>query len=242
MDTGLVASETDTKLRAHGSSERAERERAYLRSELQHYGTAVPVVRSVARSVAVRYPDLTHDDLILLVDHLWSVLAHERRMAAVELLKIYLDRLQRDDIFVLEQLLRESRTWALVDTLAIFVVAPLVEQYPDLVTTFDRWATDDDFWMRRSALLALLPALRRGAGDFARFSGYADSMLQEKEFFVRKAIGWVLRETARKRPVMVYEWLMPRAQSASGVTVREAVKPLSADQRSSILSARHRPV
>ena len=102
----------------------------------------------------------------------------------------------------------------------------------------DRWAEDDDFWLRRSALLALLEALRRGGGDFPRFSRYADLMLEEKEFFIRKAIGWVLRDTARKRPDMVYEWLLPRAARASGVTLREAVKPLTDQQRGAVFAAR----
>ena len=48
-----------------------------------------------------------------------------------------------------------------------------------------------------------MPALRRGTGDFERFARYADAMLDEREFFVRKAIGWVLRDTARKRPDLV---------------------------------------
>ena len=76
-------------------------------------------------------------------------------------------------------------------------------------------------------MLALLIGLRHGEGDFQRFSLYVDDMLDEKEFFIRKAIGWVLRETAKKRPAMVYEWLLPRAGRASKVTLREAVKPLS---------------
>jgi 3-methyladenine DNA glycosylase AlkD len=113
-----------------------------------------------------------------------------------------------------------------------------VESDPPLAATLDRWAADDDFWIRRSALLALLPGLRRGAGDFDRFARYADGMLDEKEFFIRKAIGWVLRETAKKRPTLVFEWLLPRAARASGVTLREAVKPLSAQQRAAILAAR----
>ena len=78
-----------------------------------NWGTTVRQYRlfaAVAKSVAVRYPELAHDDLILLVDGLWSAFAHESRMAAVELLKLYLDRLQPDDISLLEQLLRESRT------------------------------------------------------------------------------------------------------------------------------------
>jgi len=63
-------------------------------------------------------------------------------------------------------------------------------------------------------------------------------MLPETEFFIRKAIGWVLRDTARKRPDMVFEWLLPRASRASGVTLREAVKPLSEAQRAQVLAAR----
>jgi 3-methyladenine DNA glycosylase AlkD len=97
-----------------------------------------------------------------------------------------------------------------------------------------RWysdSADDDFWIRRSALLALLSGLRRGEGDFERFSRYADAMLDEKEFFIRKAIGWVLRDTGRKRPKLVRDWLAPRLARVSGVTLREAVKPLSAEDR-----------
>jgi hypothetical protein len=78
--------------------------------------------------------------------------------------------------------------------------------------------------------------LRRGAGDFVRFSRYADQMLEEREFFIRKAIGWILRETAKKRPALVADWLAPRLHRASGVTVREAVKPLAPAVRDQLLA------
>jgi 3-methyladenine DNA glycosylase AlkD len=213
-------------------------EKAYLKSKLEHYGATVPVIRSVTKNVSRRHSDIEHDDLIALVTALWNVPVHDRRMAAVELLTLYKTRLLPADIDILERLLRESQTWALVDALAASVVGALVESDPPLAATLDRWAADDDFWIRRSALLALLPGLRRGAGDFDRFARYADGMLDEKEFFIRKAIGWVLRETAKKRPTLVFEWLLPRAARASGVTLREAVKPLSAQQRAAILAAR----
>jgi 3-methyladenine DNA glycosylase AlkD len=106
-----------------------------------------------------------------------------------------------------------------------------------LVAILDRWAVDGDFWIRRSALLALLLPLRAGAGDFDRFCAYAEPMLGEREFFIRKAIGWVLRETSKKQPDRVYAWLEPRAGQASGVTVREAVKYLAPAQRETVLAA-----
>lgn len=156
----------------------------------------------------------------------------------VELLACYGMRLEARDGALLERLLRESRTWALVDPLAISVAGPLSERHPEAVGVLHRWAADGDFWLRRAALLSLLPELRRGAGDWDRFGGFADPMLDEREFFVRKAIGWVLRDTARRRPDLVYEWLLPRAHRASGVTLREAVKALSERQRAAVLAAR----
>jgi len=233
-----IVTEIDRELRARGTPERAQQEQRYLKSTLEHYGTTMPAIRSVAKTVRRQYAELDHDDLVTLAGALWATPVHERRMVTVELLDLYADRLRPTDMAFLERLLRESRTWALVDSLAASVVGGLIERHPTSVAILDRWATDDDFWIRRSALLALLIALRKGKGDFERFSRYADAMLDEKEFFIRKAIGWVLRDTARKRPDMVYEWLLPRATRASGVTLREAIKPLSDEQRATVLAAR----
>jgi 3-methyladenine DNA glycosylase AlkD len=159
-------------------------------------------------------------------------------MAAVELLELGTGVLAPADIALLERLIRQSRTWALVDGLAASVTGRLVERHPELGAVLDRWAADDDFWLRRSALLALLPGLRRGESDCERFARYADAMLDEREFFVRKAIGWVLRDTARTRPELLAAWLEPRAARASGVTVREAVKHLPPESRERILALR----
>ena len=86
-------------------------------------------------------------------------------------------------------------------------------------------------------MLALLIPLRQGEGDFDRFGRYADGMLEEKEFFIRKAIGWVLREVSKKRPELVFDWIAPRTDRASGVTMREAVKYLPADRQEVLMSA-----
>ena len=92
-------------------------------------------------------------------------------------------------------------------------------------------------------MLALLVPLRRGEpANFERFARYADAMLEEREFFIRKAIGWVLRETGKRQPELVADWLAPRVGRASGVTMREAVKWLPAVQREALMAryAEHR--
>jgi 3-methyladenine DNA glycosylase AlkD len=238
VDVAAWVEQIDAELRAAGSPERAERERAYLKTVREHYGTRVPDVRAVAKRFRAGHRGLGHDELLALAEALWAPQVHERRLVTVELLVLYGDQLGADDLTVIERLLRECETWALLDSLAETVAGRLVERHPELGAVLDRWAVDEDFWVRRSALLALLKPLRRGAGDFGRFARYADGMLEEKEFFVRKAIGWVLRETGRKRPDLVYGWLLPRAVRASGVTIREAVKPLTPEQRAAIMAER----
>jgi 3-methyladenine DNA glycosylase AlkD len=94
----------------------------------------------------------------------------------------------------------------------------------------DAWATDEDFWVRRSSLLSLLRGIRAGTPDLARFARYAEPMLPENEFFIRKAIGWVLREISRRDPAWAAKWTEDNIAKISGVTFREAIRRLPADE------------
>ena len=135
------------------------------------------------------------------------------------------------DLATLERLLRESLTWAYVDALAGNVAGEIALRNPaGAWPRIDAWATDEDFWVRRSALLALLRGIRAGTPDLARFTRYAEPMLTEKEFFIRKAIGWVLREISRRDPAWVAKWTEAHLPEMSGVTFREAVRRLPAEE------------
>jgi O-6-methylguanine DNA methyltransferase len=213
-------------LRPLGTPERAEGAKAYLKSDLDFLGVATPPLRAAARDWLRGHPELDHDGLVRLAAALWERPVHELRAFAVELLLARRALLESGDLDLLEDLLRRSRSWAYVDTIAIQIVGPLVERDSKLNARLDRWVKDPDFWIRRSALLALLLPLRRGAGDWPRFVRYADALLHEKEFFIRKAIGWVLREVAKKHPDRVRAFLDEREGTVSGVTRREAERYL----------------
>jgi 3-methyladenine DNA glycosylase AlkD len=233
------AAQIERELRAAGSPSRAASTQNYLKSSLDFAGTPVPAIRAIVTSWRRAHPDLTTRRLTELTAALWDGPIFECRLAAVILLTDRRQLLGVADAPLVERLLRMSGTWALVDGLAADVMGSLVERFPELLDTLDRWAADEDFWMRRSAMLALLVPLRRGdLRDWPRFSGYADAMLGDREFFVRKAIGWVLREVAKQHPGVVADWLAPRVQRASGVTVREAVRWLPAAPREALLVSR----
>jgi 3-methyladenine DNA glycosylase AlkD len=227
----------EVELRRHRNPVRAPAEKAYLKSDLEFLGAGLPAMREAVRQVKRQHAGLNHPGLIALVRILWSQPLFERRMVAILLLEAFEPLLRPADIALLERLIRESKTWAFVDELAIGITGPLVERHPELLRVLDRWAKDDNFWLRRAAMLALLRPLRRGQGDFRRFARYAEGLLADREFFIRKAIGWVLREAGKTRPDLVHRWLLPRAARCSGVTLREAVKYLSSAQRAQVLGA-----
>jgi len=213
-------------LRPLGTKERAEGSKAYLKSDLDFIGVTTPDLRSAARLWLKNHPDLDRPSLVALAGDLWATNNHELRSFGMELLQMRVALLRSEDIDLLEDLLRRSRSWAYVDFIATQIVGPLVEKDPRLNARLDRWVKDPDFWLRRSAVLALLVPLRRGEGDWPRFVRYADRLLEEKEFFIRKALGWVLREVSKKDPERVRKFLAEREGRVSGVTRREAEKYL----------------
>ncbi len=247
MSVEVIAAEIERVLRAEGDARRAVGQKADREKHipdppgpglgLDYLGATVPLVRATTKAALRAHPLAHREELLALAERLWDAGVYELRLAAIDALRVHGKLLAAEDLGLLERFVREAQTWALLDTLSISVLGPLVERHPALVATLDRWAEDDDFWVRRQAMLSLLPALRRGEGDFDRFARYADAMLEEREFFIRKVIGWVLREVSKKRPGVVTEWLAPRTGRASGVTFREAVKYLPPDDRERLTAA-----
>ena len=235
LDVPSAISRIEADLAAVATPERADKEKKYLKSDLVFWGATVPQIRAAVK--AVLPPRVSREDALALALALWAEPVNERRMAAVEVLETARKRLLPEDLPAIERLIRESRTWAYVDALAVWAAGTIVDRHPEAAGTLDTWASDPDFWLRRASLLAILGVLRSSGQQWDRFARLADGMLEEKEFFIRKAIGWVLRDQCRRDPEAVRAWLLPRASRAAGLTVREAVKPLPPEIQAEILAA-----
>lgn len=241
MDVGAVAAAVAAELRTLADPVRAARERRYLKSDLVHLGVPMPALRKVAvRAVRAARPG--HDDTLALAHALWTATEdgtpiHETRTAAIEVLASGGRLLRPADLPFVERLIRESHTWAYVDALATRVIGDLVVRHPELAVELDRFVRDENFWIRRTAVLALLAGIRAGARDLARVSEYGDRLIAEREFFIRKAVGWVLRELSKKEPEWVGAWVAARVDVISGVTIREAVRHLPSSDREKLMAA-----
>jgi 3-methyladenine DNA glycosylase AlkD len=234
-----LVGELECELRAVGDRERAVGAKAYLKSDLEFIGVAAKPLRAVARAFLADHPEIDRQSLVELVQALWQRPVFELKAVAVALLERRPDDLFIGDLELVEDLLRRSHTWALVDWLCTKVAAPVVEREPETAAAvLERWSRDPDFWVRRASMLAQLPGFRAGGGDFELFASFASRMVGEKEFFIRKAIGWVLRDVSKKRPDLAYAFLLEHVDEVSGLTFREGSKYLPEEQQESLRRAR----
>jgi 3-methyladenine DNA glycosylase AlkD len=191
-----------------------------MKSEMLFLGVRVPDARAVAKREAKGTDAATLRAAAL---ELWDHAAfREERYAAMALLA--LRPLRGDDslIPIVEHLVRTGRWWDFTDELA-HRLADLHDARPaETAALVRRWANDGDFWIRRIAILSQL-----GRGDRVDPRLLADTIepnLDDPEFFLRKAIGWALREYARVAP----EWVRTYADehALSPLSRREALKHL----------------
>jgi 3-methyladenine DNA glycosylase AlkD len=239
FDPDAAAAALTEELLVLGRPARAAQEKRYLRSDLEFIGVAVPDIRRVVKAAVrdhlagsgQRGTRLGRETAVPWALALWRKPVHECRAAAVEILQLAVTGLAAADLAAVERLIRESRTWAYVDALAGNIAGAVALREASSWQRIDTWPGDGDFWVRRSALLALLPGIRAGRPDLERFVRYSDPMLAEEEFFIRKAIGWVLREISRREPQWVAAWTAAHIREMSGVTFREAVRRLPAPDK-----------
>jgi 3-methyladenine DNA glycosylase AlkD len=217
-----------------GTPARAAHDRAYLKSDLRFYGARVPEIRRAGADFARAHRDLTRAELRAIVDALYATDWHELRSVSIALLGRFDGLLRETDLPWLIGLVRSSDTWAHVDWLAADIIGGVVEGYPASLKRLPVWAKDESFWVRRTALLAQLRVLSRGGGDFDLFARLAAGMLHEREFFIRKAIGWILREVSKKRPALVYGFLRDHRSEVSSLSLQEGAKYLPAAMRTKL--------
>ena len=220
-----------------GTVVRAANQKSYLNSDLDFFGVSVPVVRAALNRAMAESPITERVELLRKSLQCFERDHFEMQLFGVLLLDKYSKLLVPSDLNFIADLIRRCNTWALVDPLSkpasILVDRGLSEVGPIL----DSWSVDENFWLRRFSLLVLMSGLRRDDSQWDRLVTYADAMIEEKEFFVRKAIGWVLRDLSRVRPDPVVTFVRRHIAVISGVTFREAVKYLPEPEQSELRAA-----
>ncbi|MFO0594051.1 MAG: DNA alkylation repair protein [Myxococcaceae bacterium] len=216
------------ELKARADSKKAVAQQAYMKSALPYFGVAVPESRRVFREVM---KDLEFDSFAQLnrfVRQVWQGAGHrEEWYAAIALLDLKQTRAFQtlDALPLYEFLIVDGAWWDVVDDLATHRIAGLLEKWPtELGKTLRAWSKGEQLWLRRSAIIAQV--LRHEETDLGLLFDVIEPALHEKEFFLRKAIGWGLRAAGKEHRAAVRKYVDANATRLSGLSRREAEKSL----------------
>ena len=208
---------------AAGDPARARAQAAYMRDRFPFLGLAAPAQRALARTIVAGLPRPTEADLWAVALGCWRLDEREYQYFACDYLRAHV-AVPGPTLATVRTLLTTRSWWDTVDPLATRVVGGLVRRHPGLVAEMDAWSAAADTWLIRTALLHQLH--HREATDTARLFGYCTRQAGHPDFFVRKAIGWALRQYARTDPEAVRAYVTRERERLSPLSVREATKHL----------------
>ncbi|MFE9405593.1 DNA alkylation repair protein [Streptomyces sp. NPDC006530] len=207
-----------------GDPHRAGEMVAYMKGVAPFLGIRSPERRALSRTVLDGLAKPTEADCAAVALRCWALQEREYHYFAVDYLRRYVPVCSSAFLPVARHLVVTTSWWDTVDHLAAHVVGPLVAADEELTAVMDRWIDDDDLWLARTALLHQLTYKERTDPD--RLFDFCLRRAAHPDFFIRKAIGWSLREYAKSDPGAVRAFVAAESARLSPLSVREALKNL----------------
>jgi 3-methyladenine DNA glycosylase AlkD len=201
---------------------------AYMRDQFAFFGIPAPAQRRLAAAALRDLPAPAEADVVAVTAACWAAPEREFQYAACDYAIGNVRRCSAAFLDHTRTLLTTKSWWDTVDALAANVVGPLVRAHPPLVTVMDEWIDDEDHWLARTAIIHQLHAKEHT--DTARLFGYCDRRAGDREFFIRKAIGWALREYSKTDAAAVRQFVGAHPE-LSPLSAREALKWLQRKER-----------
>ncbi|GGP23750.1 DNA alkylation repair protein [Silvimonas iriomotensis] len=204
---------------------RADKMAAYMRGHFVYLGIATPQRRLLTRPLEkTAKATLAEADILALVQLLWQQPEREYQYAACDLLERAEQTLTPAALPVLLTLVTQKSWWDTVDTLASHSIGRLVARHRQLVPQLDALVEHEHLWLRRTAIIYQL-GWKTGT-DVPRLFDACLRNAAHPDFFIRKGIGWALREYAWTAPDVIRAFLAEHGQRFSALSVREAGKHL----------------
>jgi 3-methyladenine DNA glycosylase AlkD len=202
-----------------------------MKSAMPYRGVTTPILRQACRSVFEQFPLLSEDEWRATILVLWDDAAYrEERYAALELVGYgrYAAYRSMRALPLYEQLIVSGAWWDLVDGLATHEVGDLLRRFPEeMRSQLLAWSRGDDAWLRRTSIICQVSFKR--ATDQALLYACIEPSLGARDFFLRKAIGWALREYGKTEPEAVARYVAEHSNQLSGLSRREALKYVAAN-------------
>ena len=223
---GLTVSEFATKLLSElADPVKAGPMAAYMKTKAPFYGVQKPERVEIFRQMIKIYKPNTHNEYIKAVDSLWILPHREEKYAAIEYAMAYPEFITLESLKTYEKMIRDGAWWDLVDGIAAHLVGGALKNNRETVRPIlDRWINNKSMWLRRAAIISQIR--HKDLTDPNQLFKFCKVQAHEDDFFIRKAIGWALREYSKTNPERVKEFILDNQGVLSSLSYREGSKHL----------------
>jgi len=197
----------------------------YMRHLFPFFGIKKPQrVTLTKETINLFSKTANENDILKTAKALWNKKEREFHYLAMDLLHKNKKKLTISSFKTIEWMLLQNQWWESVDGLSSNAISPLVEKFPELKSEMKRFSEHKNFWLQRVAIIHQLPYKHNT--DQAFLFGVCLKHAGQSEFFIRKAIGWALRQYARTTPKEVDLFIKTHRGRLSPLSIREASKYL----------------
>jgi len=214
-----------TELSHNGDAKKAPQMQAYMKTDQPFYGVQSKLRKQIFREAIKKHPITSQEEWKKVIIELWEGTHREEMYQALEVAERYNIYHDESAWTLFETLLRSATNWDTVDWLSSNLIGQLVFKYRHFEKQLVEWSGDENFWVRRASLLVHLK--HKEKTNINLLSQTILKLAHEKEFFLRKAIGWALRQYSYTDPVWVMQFVKKHEDSFSGLSKREALKVIN---------------
>lgn len=212
------------ELTAHANAEHAVAMAAYMKTTMPFYGVKAPERRAILKEALTTYPINDSAACIEVITQLWQCQHREEKYCAIDIARAHRKHLHPDMLPLFEMMIRTGAWWDFVDEIAMHLVGTIVLKHPHVWPIIEQWSRDDDMWIRRTAIIC--QNRFKNKTDAQRLFAYCVHNMHDKDFFIRKAIGWALREYAKTDAAAVLQFVEMHTAQLAPLSYREAIKHL----------------
>jgi 3-methyladenine DNA glycosylase AlkD len=199
---------------------------AYMKTEMPFYGVQNSARKAILRSLVREFPAESFDVYESHVRALWAEPHREEKYLAIGYARAWRDFIRIESVPLYRDLIVEGAWWDFVDELATQLIGKVLFDNRTIVEpTIREWMDSEDLWLRRVSIICQLR--HKEATDTSLLSDACLANVRDKDFFIRKAIGWALREYAKTNPDWVRRFVTDHGAAMAPLSVREATKHLS---------------
>jgi 3-methyladenine DNA glycosylase AlkD len=230
MSTSEFANFLVAQLQEHANPLKASQMQAYMKTQQPFYGVAAPERKKLFRLAKKQFSIQSQQEYEDTILKLWHSSYRESQYQALEVAEAYKKFRTLQSLPLYERLLLSAENWDTVDWIAITLVGILIVEHlkvgdKSLESWLLKWREHDNFWLRRSALIAHIK--HKQHTNIVLLSETILMLSHETEFFIRKAIGWTLREYSKTDAFWVENFVQQHENQLSGLSKREALKAIN---------------